>query len=99
MPRPQRVEYNAAIEPLVQFIEDTPPAEIVDLTLEKLRAGVPAQTLLTSSALAVTRSTEMPPGPHSRPLRPVAGLYALTNLADRPKPPHPSGPATHLDPA
>ena len=39
MPMPRRVEYPAAIEPLVQFIEDTPPAEILDRTLDKLRAG------------------------------------------------------------
>ena len=30
MPMPKRVEFPAAIEPLVQFIEDTPPAEILD---------------------------------------------------------------------
>ena len=56
MPLPSRVEYPDAIEPLVQFIEDTPPAEVVDRALEKLRAGVPTQTMLTASALAVTRS-------------------------------------------
>ena len=37
---PQRVQYSDTIEPLVQFIEDTPPAEILDRTLDKLRAGV-----------------------------------------------------------
>ena len=63
MPMPQRVQYSDAIEPLVQFIEDTSPDEILDRTLEKLRAGVPTETMLTASALAVTRSTEMPPGP------------------------------------
>jgi hypothetical protein len=83
MPRPQRVEYSTAIEPLVQFIEDTPPAEIVDLTLEKLRAGVPTETMLTASALAVTRSTEMPPGHHGGPLHPLAGLYAVSKLIER----------------
>src|SRR5437763_16584898 len=34
----------------------------------------PAPTLLTASALAVTRSTEMPPGHHGGPLHPLAGL-------------------------
>src|SRR5438309_11798314 len=80
---PQRVQYSAAIEPLVQFIEETPPAEIVDRTLEKLRAGVPTGEMLTASALAVTRSTEMPPGHHGGPLHPLAGLYALTKLIER----------------
>ncbi len=80
---PKRVQYPDAIEPLVQFIEETPPAEIVDRTLEKLRAGVPTGTMLTASALAVTRSTEMPPGHHGGPLHPLAGLYALSKLIER----------------
>ena len=83
MPMPQRVQYSADIEPLVQFIEDTPPAEILDRTLEKLRAGVPIPTMLMASALAVTRSTEMPPGHHGGPLHPLAGLYPVTKLVER----------------
>src|SRR5438045_124231 len=83
MPMPQRVLYPDAIEPLVQFIEETPPAEILDRTLEKLRAGVAIDTMLTASALAVTRSTEMPPGHHGGPLHPLAGLYAVTKLIER----------------
>ena len=80
---PQRVQYPDAIEPLVQFIEDTPPSEIVDATLDKLYAGVPIQTMLTASALAVTRSSDLPPGHHGGPLHPVAGLYAITKLTER----------------
>src|SRR5438876_9795932 len=83
MPMPQRVQFSDAIEPLVQFIEDTPPAEILDRALEKLRAGVSTQTMLTASALAVVRSTEMLPGHHGGPLHPLAGLYALTKLIER----------------
>src|SRR5271166_6165071 len=83
MPMPQRVQYSDAIEPLVQFIEDTPPGEILDRTLDKLRAGVPTQTMLTASALAVARSTEMPPGHHGGPLHPLAGLYAVSKLVER----------------
>src|SRR5580698_1849249 len=83
MPIPQRVQYPVAIEPLVQFIEDTSPAEIVDRTLEKLRDGVSTQTMLTASALAVTRSSDLPPGHHGGPLHPLAGLYALTHLVGR----------------
>jgi len=78
MPTPSRVVYPDTIEPLVQFIEDTPPAEILDRALEKLRAGVATGTMLTASALAVTRSTEMPPGHHGGPLHPLAGLYAVS---------------------
>src|ERR1700692_4244066 len=83
MPIPQRVQYPDAIEPLVQFIEETAPEEIVDRALEKLRAGVSIPTMLTASALAVTRSTEMPPGHHGGPLHPLAGLYAVSKLVER----------------
>ena len=80
---PQRVQYDAAIEPLVQFIEETPRSEILDLTLEKLRAGVPVKTMLTAAALAVTRSSDLPPGHHGGPLHPMAGLYAVAKLSER----------------
>ena len=75
----QRVQYSEAIEPLVQFIEETPPGEILDRTLAKLRAGVPTKTMLTASALAVTRSADLPPGHHGGPLHPLAGLYAISS--------------------
>src|SRR3984893_10919058 len=80
---PQRGQFPDAIDPLVQFIEETPPGEIVDRALDKLRAGVPIQTMLTAAALAVTRSTEMPPGHHGGPLHPLAGLYAVSKLVER----------------
>ena len=80
---PNRVHFSDAIEPLVQFIEETPPAEIVDRTLEKLRAGVPTKTMLTASALAVARSSDLPPGHHGGPLHPLAGMYAVNQLAGR----------------
>jgi hypothetical protein len=83
MPVPQRVQYSAAIEPLVQFIEETPPADIIDKTLEKLRDGVSTDTMLTASALAVVRSTDLPPGHHGGPLHPLAGMYAISNLVNR----------------
>jgi hypothetical protein len=83
MPMPQRVQYPAEIEPLVQFIEDTPPMDIIDETLKKLRAGVPTETMLTASALAVTRSSDLPPGHHGGPLHPLAGLYAVSKLVAR----------------
>src|ERR1700722_8293074 len=79
----QRVQFPDAIEPLVQFIEETPPGEILDRTLAKLRAGVPTKTMLTASALAVTRSADLPPGHHGGPLHPLAGLYAISKLVER----------------
>src|ERR1700742_1713157 len=80
---PDRIRFPADIEPLVQFIEETPQAEIVDRTLEKLRQGVPIPTMLTASALAVARSSDLPPGHHGGPLHPLAGLYAVTKLSER----------------
>ncbi|HEX4111527.1 MAG TPA: hypothetical protein VH020_03245, partial [Stellaceae bacterium] len=67
----------------MQFIEDTPRDQILDRTLEKLRAGTPIKTMLTASALAVTRSADLPPGHHGGPLHPLAGLYAISKLVDR----------------
>src|SRR3954462_13174547 len=83
MPLPQRVRYPDSIEPLVQFIEDTPPSEILDRTLETLRSGVPTEVMLEASALAWTRSSDLPPGHHGGPLHPLAGFYALSNLVKR----------------
>src|SRR5256885_17208670 len=80
---PTRVQFSDAIEPLVQFIEETPPSEILDHTLAKLRSGVPIQTMLTASVLAVTRSSDLPPGHHGGPLHPLVGLHAVHNLAER----------------
>jgi hypothetical protein len=79
----QRVQFSDEIEPLVQFIEETSPSEIVDHTLAKLRAGVPIRTMLTASALAVTRSSDLPPGHHGGPLHPLVGLHALHHLVER----------------
>ena len=48
MPVPQRISYPDDIEPIVQFIEETSPDDILDQTLEKLRAGVPVETMMTA---------------------------------------------------
>ena len=39
--------------------------------------------MLTASALAVARSSDLPPGHHGGPLHPLAGLYAVTRLVGR----------------
>src|SRR5262249_26223814 len=61
----------------------TAPSDILDQTLAKLRAGVPIKTMLTASALAVTRSSDLPPGHHGGPLHPLVGLHALHHLVER----------------
>jgi hypothetical protein len=78
-----RVQFSNDIEPLVQFIENTDPSAIVDQTLTKLRTGTPIKTMLTASALAVTRSSDLPPGHHGGPLHPLVGLHAVHHLVDR----------------
>jgi hypothetical protein len=79
----KRVQYPDEIEPLVEFIEETEPSELVDQTLAKLRAGVPIKTMLTASALAVTRSSDLPPGHHGGPLHPLVGLHAIRSIVGR----------------
>src|SRR5262244_850042 len=81
MARP--VTYPASIEPLVQFVEETVPADIVARTNEKLASGTPVKDMLLASALAVVRSSDLPPGHHGGPLHPLAGLHAVRNIAAR----------------
>ena len=81
MARP--VRYPDHIEPLVQFVEETAPEQIVARTHDKLAAGTPMKDMLLASALAVTRSSDLPPGHHGGPLHPLAGLHAVRNIATR----------------
>src|SRR5690349_8908880 len=76
-PMHRPVRFSADIEPLVQFIEEADPKRILETTLTKLRDGLPVKTLLTASALAVTRSSDLPPGHHGGPLHPLVGIHAL----------------------
>ena len=79
----QRVVYPAHIEPLVQFVEETPPDRIVAATHDKLALGTPVKEMLLASALAVVRSSDLPPGHHGGPLHPLAGLHAVRHIAAR----------------
>jgi hypothetical protein len=79
----KQVQFADDIEPLVQFIEETDPSQIVDQALAKLRAGMPIKAMLTASALAVTRSSDLPPGHHGGPLHPLVGLHAVRHIAER----------------
>src|SRR2546422_4958383 len=79
----QRVVYPAHIEPLVQFVEETPPDRIVAATHDKLAAGTPVKEMLLASGLAVVRSSDLPPGHHGGPLHPPAGLHAVRHIAAR----------------
>src|SRR5213080_999890 len=77
------VRFADDIEPLVQFIEETDGSRILEATLDKLRDGLPVKKLLTASALAVIRSSDLPPGHHGGPLHPLVGLHAVSHLVER----------------
>ena len=81
MARP--VTYPDHIEPLVRFVEETAPDHIVARTHDKLAGGTPVKEMLLASALAVVRSSDLPPGHHGGPLHPLAGLHAVRNIAAR----------------
>src|SRR5881409_3103440 len=79
----QRVRYPDHIEPLVQFVEETTPERIVAATHDRLAAGTPVKDVLLASALAVVRSSDLPPGHHGGPLHPLAGLHAVRHIDAR----------------
>jgi hypothetical protein len=79
----QRVRFPDHIEPLVQFVEETAPEHIVARTHDKLAAGTSVKDMLLASALAVVRSSDLPPGHHGGPLHPLAGLHAVHHIAAR----------------
>ncbi len=67
----------------MQFVEETPPDRIVAATHDKLAVGTPVKEMLLASALAVVRSSDLPPGHHGGPLHPLAGLHAVRHIAAR----------------
>ena len=79
----QRVVYPDHIEPLVQFVEETAPDRDVEAAHGKLTAGTSVKDMLLASALAVVRSSDLPPGHHGGPLHPLAGLHAVRHIAAR----------------
>jgi hypothetical protein len=81
MARP--VAYPDHIEPLVRFVEETVPEHIVARTHDRLAAGTSVKDMLLASALAVVRSSDLPPGHHGGPLHPLAGLHAVRHIAAR----------------
>src|SRR5207245_11307896 len=64
-------------------INETDGGLILEGTLDKLRYGRPVKTLLPASTLAVTRSSDLPPGHHGGPLHPLVGIHALHHTVER----------------
>src|SRR5262249_57604535 len=71
------------IERRVQFMGESGGSGMVEASLAKLREGLSVKKLLTASALAVTRSSDLPPGHHGGPLHPLVGLHALHHTVER----------------
>ena len=71
------VEFPETMEATVRFVEATPPARIVEETIARLDAGDAPAELLAASALAVSRSTELPADHHGGPVHPVSGVHAI----------------------
>ncbi len=77
------VEFPQDMEREVRFVEDTDPGQIIQATIDKLRAGEAPNTLMTAAALAISRSCELPPDNHGGPVHPIAGIHATHQLAGR----------------
>ena len=71
------VEFRPEVEAMVRFIEETDTNLIVEESYKKLKDGITAKELITASALAVVRSTELPPQHHGGPLHPICGVYPV----------------------
>jgi hypothetical protein len=71
------------LPPTPRTHEETSPEHIIAETHAKLHAGTPVKDMLLASALAVVRSSDLPPGHHGGPLHPLAGLHAVHHMAAR----------------
>jgi hypothetical protein len=56
---------------------------MVEASLAKLRAGTTVEALVTASALAIVRSTELPPQHHGGPIHPICGVRAVLETSRR----------------
>ena len=77
------LRFESEVEELVCFVEETDPQVMVEATLARLRNGTSAQQLLTASALAIVRSTELPPQHHGGPVHPICAVRAVAETSKR----------------
>ena len=77
------VEFEEPAASLVRLVEDTAPESVIDAAIHQLRLGAAPGDLIAAAGLAVSCSTELPPGHHGGPVHPVSGLYAAGALSDR----------------
>ena len=77
------IEFPPEVERLARFVEETESGTIIEGTLAKLREGVTPREMLTASALAVVRSTELPASHHGGAVHPISGLHGCFHTAER----------------
>ena len=77
------VEFEEPAASLVRLVEETAPEDMIGAAIEQLRQGANPTDLLTAAGLAVSCSSELPPGHHGGPVHPVSGLFAAGSLASR----------------
>ena len=77
------IRFSDEIEPLVHFVEETAPEQIVEQTVTRLETGTSPDRMMTALALAVIRSSEMPFVHHGGPLHPVAALPGIRGTMAR----------------
>ncbi|MBC6440456.1 MAG: hypothetical protein GDA49_08650 [Rhodospirillales bacterium] len=77
------VEFDAHVEALTRFVEDTPREEIIGATVDRLRGGADPLDLVRAAALGVSRSSELPSDHHGGPIHPIAGIHAVVGLTKR----------------
>ena len=74
------VRFPEPMESAVRLVEDAAPDAIVAATIDRVKDGAPPAALLAASALAVSRSSELPPDHHGGPV----GLTDTVYRAARP---------------
>ena len=77
------LQFEPEMESLVRFVEETDPDRIVEETIAKLKGGLSTKSMLTASALAVSRSTDVNGGHHGGPLHTVCGIYPALRMSER----------------
>lgn len=77
------IQFPEEVESLVRFVEETAPDSIIEETLSKLRGGVEPIDLIRAAALAVVRSTDLPPEHHGGPVHPICGVHGVYNTSRR----------------
>ena len=77
------LQFSNEIEPLVRWVEDTGPDEIIEQTLSRLSDGLSPRELLRAAALALVRSTELPASHHGGAVHPISGLRGCFETSER----------------